>query len=358
MVTCCRRSASSLRTSSRNSALSSFWLRATARRSGSVFSIGDSFSRFSVVFSSGDISIESSLVCGLMTKVISRTQKAQLLLHGRELGLANGVIFFFEREFKDPLEPVDVDEFERKRPLTGGIDSLGSVSFREPQQLLCLAQVAPGELTSQQSVGELAGRGTDLTRFLPVEIGVPHRVLCTFFRIVLVIGRASSAALLGVGLDQLSTEVNPDHRAVGTHVDVFPYVLCWDGIQSRVETDVMVRVNRTTAPPRYDEPLRTKRNERRLFFGFKHLQRHAASRAMEAAPGGVAAPIQRSTPDVFQVNETLSSEEALPDEADVAFHDGLVFGMVWTCRVGEKATEGGIFQERAVKTRGIGIGQI
>ncbi|PYL17562.1 MAG: hypothetical protein DMF41_13695 [Verrucomicrobia bacterium] len=59
-----------------------------------------------------------------MTKVISRTQKAQLLLHGRELGLANGVIFFFEREFKDPLEPVDVDEFERKRPLTGGIDSL------------------------------------------------------------------------------------------------------------------------------------------------------------------------------------------------------------------------------------------
>src|SRR5436309_9266418 len=41
----------------------------------------DSFSRFSVVFSSGDISIESSLVCGLMTKVISRTQKAQLLLH-------------------------------------------------------------------------------------------------------------------------------------------------------------------------------------------------------------------------------------------------------------------------------------
>src|SRR5438034_6146262 len=89
----------------------------------------------------------------------------------------------------------------------------------------------------------------------------------------------------------------------------------------------MVRVNRTTAPPRYDEPLRTKRNERRLFFGLKHLQRHAASRAMEAAPGGVAAPIQRSTPDVFQVNETLSSEEALPDEADVAFHDGLVFGM-------------------------------
>ena len=79
---------------------------------------------------------------------------------------------------------------------------------------------------------------------------------------------------------------------------------------------------------------------------------------MEAAPGGVAAPIQRSTPDVFQVNETLSSEEALPDEADVAFYDGLVFGMVWTCRVGEKATEGGLFQERAVKTRGIGIGQI
>src|SRR5438093_10093695 len=58
----------------------------------------------------------------------------------------------------------------------------------------------------------------------------------------------------------------------------------------------MVRVNRTTAPPRYDEPLPTKRNERRLFFGLKHLQRHAASRAMEAAPGGVAAPIQRSTP--------------------------------------------------------------
>lgn len=91
-----------------------------------------------------------------MTKVICGTEKAQLLLHGRELGLTSGDAFFFQCECENPLEAVDIDQIKRQRPLTGGIDSLGSVSFRQPEQFLCLAQPAPGELPSQQFVGESA----------------------------------------------------------------------------------------------------------------------------------------------------------------------------------------------------------
>jgi len=48
-----------------------------------------------------------------MTKVICGTKKAQFLLHGRKLELAAGDGFFFEREFENPLEAVDISQIER-----------------------------------------------------------------------------------------------------------------------------------------------------------------------------------------------------------------------------------------------------
>lgn len=81
--------------------------------------------------------------------MIRGTKKAQLLLDGRELELGAGKGFLFERELENPLQAVDIDQIKRQRPLTGGIDSLRSVSFRQPEQLLGLAQTAPGELAGQ-----------------------------------------------------------------------------------------------------------------------------------------------------------------------------------------------------------------
>ena len=84
-----------------------------------------------------------------MTKVIRGTKKAQFLLHGRELELAAGNGFFLECERENPLQAADIDQVKRQRPPTGRIGSLGSVSFRQPEELLCLAQTAPGKLARQ-----------------------------------------------------------------------------------------------------------------------------------------------------------------------------------------------------------------
>ena len=59
-----------------------------------------------------------------MGKVIRGTKKAQLLLHGWEMGLAAGDVFFFECELENPLKAVDVEKLKRKRSVTGGIDAL------------------------------------------------------------------------------------------------------------------------------------------------------------------------------------------------------------------------------------------
>jgi len=84
-----------------------------------------------------------------MTKVICGAKKTQFLLHGWKTGFSCGSGFFFKGKLENALESIDIDQFERKRTLTGRIDSLGSVSFRQPQQFLCLTQTAPGELSFQ-----------------------------------------------------------------------------------------------------------------------------------------------------------------------------------------------------------------
>jgi hypothetical protein len=79
---------------------------------------------------------------------------------------------------------------------------------------------------------------------------------------------------------------------------------------------------------------------------------------MNAAPGNIPAPMQGSSPDVLEIDETLSSEESFPNETDMALYGGLVFWMVWACRVWKKPTERGIFQECPVELWDIAIGLI
>lgn len=293
-----------------------------------------------------------------MTKVNRGTKKTQFGLQGRQAGPTLREGFFFKGQLQNPFESIDVDQFKGKRALTGDIEALGSITFRQPQQLLRLAQTTPGKLPGQQPVCEGADGGTDFQGLLPIEIRVAHGVGRPLFRIILVVGGAPSPTLLRVGLDQLGTEVNADHSAIGADLDLFAHILGRNRVQGRVEANVMIGVNGTASPQGYDESFRTKRNEHRFFFGLKHLQGHRARGSVNATPSGISAPMQSSPPDIFQVDEALASEEAFPDEADMAFHDGFILGVVGACRIGKKSTECGIFQEGPVKSRDIGIGQI
>ena len=163
--------------------------------------------------------------------MICGAKKTQFLLHGWEAGIAFHNGFFFKGKLENALESIDIDQFERKRSLTGRIDSLGSISFCQPEQLLSLTQTAPGELSFQQLVCKGADGRTDTASFLPVEIRIADRIGSTFFRIILEVGCPASPPLLGVSLDYFAIEINAHHGAIGSHVDFFADVLRWYGVQ-------------------------------------------------------------------------------------------------------------------------------
>jgi hypothetical protein len=163
--------------------------------------------------------------------MICGAKKTQFLLHGRETArICNGG-FFFKGKLENAFESIDIDQFERKRTLTGCIDSLGSVSLCQPEQLLSLTQTAPGELSFQQPVCKSANGWTDSASLLPVEIRIAHCVRSTFFRIVFEVGCPATSPLLGVSLDYFAIEINAYHGAIGSHVDFFANVLSRNGVQ-------------------------------------------------------------------------------------------------------------------------------
>jgi hypothetical protein len=45
---------------------------------------------------------------------------------------------------------------------------------------------------------------------------------------------------------------------------------------------------------------------------------------VNAAPGDLSAPMQRSPAHIFEIDEAFSPEEAFPDETYMAFHDRFV----------------------------------
>jgi len=89
---------------------------------------------------------------------------------------------------KNAFESVDVDQIEGESSLTGDIDSLRSISFCKPKQLLRLAQPTPGELPFKQSGGETADGFTDLKSFSSIKIRIAHCVGRTIFRVIVIIG--------------------------------------------------------------------------------------------------------------------------------------------------------------------------
>jgi hypothetical protein len=48
--------------------------------------------------------------------------------------------------------------------------------------------------------------------------------------------------------------------------------------------------------------------------------------------------------DVFEIDEGLTLEEALPGKRDMAFYGRFVFRMVGASRIGEVSPEGGILE--------------
>src|SRR5262245_19178021 len=97
---------------------------------------------------------------------------------------------------------------------------------------------------------------------------------------------------------------------------------------------MVIGMDLATAPVRYHEPLRLKRDQHRTLFDLEDLQRDTACGSVDSTTGDITAPDQRTLGHVLQADEGLPFEEPFPDEGDVALDGGLVLRVVGACRIG------------------------
>src|SRR5207247_6587698 len=108
-------------------------------------------------------------------------------------------------------------------------------------------------------------------------------------------------------------------------------------------------------PSGVDRNVGFERNQNRLLFAVENIDRYPASRSMDTAARCIPTPDQSAASDILQIDEGLTLEEALAHEAYGIFDDGLIFGMPWPCRVGQKAAVVGIFQKRPIEAWRAGV---
>src|SRR6516165_6405837 len=148
----------------------------------------ESLKRFSTLFNSGWICIGASLV---RNEVFGGTQELQFQ---RRLFSNDGLRFTlrFQSLLQNALDAVDVQQVEVESSPASGVHTSGTVAFGQAQQLLRLAQTAPGELTAQKFIGEITGSRPEFPGTLAVVVGPAQCVGSPAIRVIGVIGRAAA----------------------------------------------------------------------------------------------------------------------------------------------------------------------
>src|SRR5712691_12920284 len=81
-----------------------------------------------------------------------------------------------QSEDQDPLDAPYLQQVEAERSGAGGIQPLGRVAIRQPQELLTLTQFGPREGSVQQPLGEVTDVRSQLKRLLYHAVRRPHGV--------------------------------------------------------------------------------------------------------------------------------------------------------------------------------------
>src|ERR1700730_18414317 len=110
----------------------------------------------------------------------------------------------FQPLFKKVLDAVDVQQVEVESSSASRLQTSRAVAFGQAQQLLRLAQTAPGELAAQKFIGEIAGSRSEFPGTLAVGVGPAQGVGSPAVRIIAVIGRTAAGRLPLMRLDQLA----------------------------------------------------------------------------------------------------------------------------------------------------------
>jgi len=272
-----------------------------------------------------------------MVKASGGTQEAG---GAQEDELASGAGWRHGREsfLEDGLDPADVNEIEVQRPLAGAVEARAPVLVAEPQELLRLAEVGPGEWRHEQAFEEAADVRPEASPLTDHAVGIAHRVGGELLGIIVVVGGPPTGGLPRVRLDELAVAVRPHQLAIGTDPDGLVEVSRGDRVDRFVDLDVVIGVDLALGPRGRIEAGAVERLQRRA------LRREAregalAGRAVDAGARRLRAPANRLAVDVGRVEPRLAAEEVFPHVLDVALDVGLA---------GRVPHDGGVDHEAAV----------
>src|SRR5207249_848510 len=186
---------------------------------------------------------------------------------------------------------------------------------------------------------------------LRVEVGRARGVWSLSVGVIGVIGRASAARFPIMCFDQLAADVDPYQCAIRSDLDLHAHIPTRrHRIQGAIDSNMPVGMNLAVGPVRRVKAPALERNQNRLLFGLEDLDRYSTCRSMNAAPGRIPTPDESAALNVAEIDERFTLEEALPHKTNGVFHDGLIFRVPRSCRVGQKATVVGVLEKGPIET--------
>src|SRR5215472_604338 len=314
----------------------------------------DSRKRFSTAFSSGWICIGTSLV---RKEVFGRTQELQFQ---RSLWSDDRLRFAlrFQSLFQNALDAIDVQKVEVQGAPASSVQTIGTVALGQTQQLLGLAQTAPGKFTAQKFIGEIAGGSSEFPSPLAVVVGPAQGVGSSAVRIIGVVGRAAAGEFSLMGLEQLAVEIDTHQGAITADIDLATDPACGNRIQGLRKAHMMVRMYFAFCPGRSIETFGLQRKQLGLLFRLEDLQGHAPGGSVDATACNLSTPQQRTASYVVQIDERLPFEEAFPRIGHAILHHRFILGMIWPRRIGQKTPVVGVLQKGPVEPWSVGVGLI
>ena len=204
---------------------------------------------------------------------------------------------------------------------------------------MALSDLGLGQGAVEETVGELGHRcpllgGTAYDALWSSE-GVGGQLL----RVVGGIGGTTAPGLAWMGLQKPAAVEDSHQLAAPADLHLLPR---WaQGRRHRVEgvlaRHVVIGMNFGGAPIGDLVGLAIPWSQRRTFLFLKDLQRLSPGGAMDTPSGDIPTPAGRLIPELGQVPELPSLEEALPDVLDAPLDVGLVPGVAYPCRVGDES---------------------
>ena len=247
-----------------------------------------------------------------------------------------------------------------ERAAAGGVEAGGGVALRQPQQLVALPELRPGQGSLEQPLGVAAHGLTELGG-APLElVGRAQRVGAELRRVVVAVGGAPAAGLARVDLEQRAAVVDAHQLRAELHLHLLPRraELRRHRVERVLAGDVVVGMDLRRPPVGDLVGLPVPGGEQRALLLLEDLERAFAGRPVDALPRHLERPAPGGVAQLGEVAELRALEEALAHVRDAALDPRLVARLAHARGVADEAAPAGVLEEapREARVQRVGPG--